>query len=128
MLGRRRLPDLGPPSAEELGPPVSELDRQLLEELQRVGADLSQPRDTRFFLYFASEADAESAASAVARLDFETDVEWREDVPSDEAWRVVAWRDMVVDEPEIARVRRELGAIVVRNWGSLGGWEAAVQL
>jgi hypothetical protein len=106
---------------------VAELDRQLLEELARVGADLSRPRDTRFYLYFAEAGDAEAAAEALAP-EFETEVELREEIDHHERWRLVAWRDMVVGEREIARVRKQLGDVAVRNWGSLGGWEAAVQL
>jgi hypothetical protein len=128
MLGRRRTNDVAPPDPRELPPPVAELDRQLLDELRRVGADLAEPRDTRFFLYFATEEDADAAAETLAELDFEVEVRPREQGAHDERWRVVASRDMVVDEPEIARVRKQLGDVAVRNWGNLGGWEAEVQL
>ena len=128
MLGRRHAPDYVPPSLDELAPPVAELDRQLLDELKKVGADLAEPRDTRFFLYFSSEDDAGAAVEAVEELDFAVDLEPRHDGGHDERWRLVAWRDMVVSEPEIARVRKQLGDIAVRHWGTLGGWEAAVRI
>ena len=128
MIGRRRVPELGPPSPEELAPPVAELDRQLLDELKRVGADLSEPRDTRFYLYFSGADDAHAAAEALDELGFHTEVEPRDEGQHDERWGVVASRDMVVGEREIARVRKQLGDIAVRNWGNLGGWEAAVQI
>ena len=107
---------------------MAELDRQLLDELKRVGADLTEPRDTRFYLYFTGPDDAEAAAEALDELGFHTEVEPRDEGQHDERWGVVASRDMVVSEREIARVRKQLGDIAVRNWGNLGGWEAAVQL
>jgi hypothetical protein len=128
MLGRRRVPDYDPPSADDLAPPVAELDRQLLDELKKVGADLDEPRDTRFFLYFSSEDDAGAAVDAVEELGFAVEVEPRDDAEHEARWRVVAWRDMVVGEREIAVVRKQLGDIAVRNWGTLGGWEAAVRI
>jgi hypothetical protein len=128
MLGRRRVPDYDPPSADDLAPPVAELDRQLLDELKKVGADLDEPRDTRFFLYFASEDDAVTAIDVLEELDFAVELEPCHDGDREERWRVVASRDMVVGEREIARVRKQLGDIAVRNWGTLGGWEAAVRI
>jgi hypothetical protein len=102
----------------------AELDRALIAELARLG-DLAEPRDTRFFLSFADAGDAERAAGVVEEAGFGWALEERD---GDEPWRLVAWRDMVVDEASVADARRLLGRVAVAHWGSLGGWEAQVTL
>ena len=102
----------------------AELDRMLVAELRKFGADLGRPRDARFFLYFDDRADAERAAESIEAEGFETELEETERERA-EPWRLIAWRDMVVDDETIADVRRVFGRIAVANWGSFGGWEAA---
>src|SRR3954454_1547442 len=110
-------------------PAQGDLDRQLIAELKSFGCDLSQPRDTRFFLYFGDFGDAEDAAHAVRAEGFETWIEPRAGAEAQaEPWRLVASRELVVDETSVAEIRALLGRIAVAHWGRLGGWEAAVDL
>jgi hypothetical protein len=110
-------------------PAQSELDRQLVAELKGFGSDLSHPRDTRFFLYFGDFGDAEDAAHAVRDEGFETWIEPRAGADAQaEPWRLVASRELVVDDASVAATRALLGRIAVAHWGRLAGWEAAVDL
>jgi hypothetical protein len=108
----------------ERAPDPVDLDRMLVDELRKFGADLGQPRDARFFLYFHDHGDAERAEFAIREEGFATLIEETE-LDRDEQWRLIAWREMVVDDDAIAEVRRVFGRIALANWGSFGGWEAA---
>jgi hypothetical protein len=108
----------------ERAPDPVELDRMLVDELRKFGADLERPRDARFFLYFHDRADAEQAEQAVREEGFETLIEETE-LDRDEQWRLIAWQELVVDDEAIAEIRRVFGRIALANWGSFGGWEAA---
>jgi hypothetical protein len=115
-------PRSGVPS--DAPPETVELDRMLVEELRKFGADLTRPRDTRFFLYFHDHGDAERAEYAVRDLGFDATIEETE-LERDEQWRLVASRDLVVDDEAIAAIRRDFGKVALANWGTLGGWEVA---
>lgn len=112
------------PERPPLPPDPVDLDRMLVAELEHFGVDLERPRDTRFFLYFDHDTDAEAAADAIRGDGYEALIEETE-AERGEPWRIVAWRDMVVDDDAIADARRAFGRIAVANWGSFGGWEAA---
>lgn len=118
----RAKPDDEPEPAAT--PDPADVDRMLVAELERFGVDIDKPRDTRFFLYFDHEADADRAADAVQAEGYDALIEETEP-ERPEPWRLVAWRDLVVDDDSIAEARRTFGRIAVANWGSFGGWEAA---
>jgi hypothetical protein len=98
-------------------------DQLVIDELRKL-VDLGRPRDTRFFLYFASEGEAQQAGDDAEDAGFAVGIE-RTDGGAQEPWRLVASRDMVVDEAAIADARRVFERIAVTHWGTFAGWEAA---
>ena len=100
-------------------------DSLVLDQLIQFGADLTKPRDARFYLYVRTEADAGAAADALRAEGYATVIEPSATPQSEHPWLVLASRDMVVDTDSIAEARRLFGGLAERYSGDYDGWEAA---
>jgi hypothetical protein len=52
-----------------------EADDLVLDQLRRLGKDLTKPRDARFYLYVRTEEDARAAADELRAEGYTTEVE-----------------------------------------------------
>lgn len=95
----------------------------MIATLVKHGADLSQPRDMRAYLYLQSEEDATACASTLRENGF--------DVTTSEAkkgsWLALAHQEMIVNDQVIAQLRARLTALVSVLDGEFDGWEASPQ-
>ncbi len=98
-------------------------DRMILDQLRKLGADLSRPRHVMQFLYFPSEAGARSAAATLGASRYQVEV--RPPGEGFEEWAAVAETHVVVDEAWVDEMRPQLAAIAHINGGTYDGWEAA---
>jgi rhodanese-related sulfurtransferase len=107
--------DIDPVAADDL----------VLDQLRGLGADLTKPRDARFYLYLRTEEDAGAAAEALRAEGYATVAEPSATPGGEHPWLVPASRDMVVDADTIADARRLFGDLAERYSGDYDGWEAA---
>jgi len=72
----------------------------VLAQLRALGADLSQPRDVRHYLYFPTEASARAAERELAELGYMTEVDGatKSDEVAAKPWRVLASAERVADD------------------------------
>ncbi len=102
---------------------VKHKDLAVLDQLRQHGADLSQPRSTRYYLYFASEEAAADAASRVRAAGFETEG----GSTSGSDWSVICERHNVVATLDYVRAADDdLQAIADDLGGEFDGWEASL--
>ena len=104
-------------------PPPAELDRNILRQLQGLGADLTRPRHLLHFLYFDDETHARAAAAGAETAGYEVSV-----TPPDETvpqWAVRAESTRVVDYTNVAGFRTFFERLADQHSGEYDGWEAA---
>jgi rhodanese-related sulfurtransferase len=102
-----------------------EADDLVLEQLRELGADLTKPRDARFYLYARTEEDARAAADELRAEGYTIVTEPSATPGGEHPWLTLASRDMVVDSDTIAEARRLFGDLAQRYSGEYDGWEAA---
>jgi rhodanese-related sulfurtransferase len=102
-----------------------EADDLVLDQLRKLGTDLTKPRDARFYLYVRTEGDARAAADELRAEGYATVVEPSATPRGEHPWLALASRDMVVDADTIAEARRLFGDLAERYSGEYDGWEAA---
>jgi len=100
-----------------------ERDLAVLENLEEHGADLSEPRDVRVFLYFPSEEAAEAAGGELADAGY--DIVAFEPDGEEEPWAIRASMDLRVDRDNVAGFRSRFEDLAERHGGEFDGWEAA---
>jgi hypothetical protein len=99
-------------------------DGAVIEQLREAGADLSQPREVRYYLYLPTVADAEAVAEASQNGARSIQVE---PAATGDDWLVFIVETVVVDEATMAARRNEFHALVDPRGGTYDGWEAAAQ-
>jgi hypothetical protein len=113
--------------AENAGPraPIGSLeaDRQTLRALRDAGADLTKATEVNFYLYFPSQAAADSAAAQATTPELPTQVKRAAD---GSAWLCLVSGEMVPTEEAIHAASTRLQAVAVAHGGEYDGWEAAV--
>ena len=99
------------------------LDQLVVRQLRGLGADLSQPRHVRHFLYFEHERDARAAAEDIAEGDYDVSVT----APSGEEalWTVVGEGHRVIGAETVAGFRAWFERIAEEHNGDYDGWEPA---
>ena len=97
-------------------------DAAVIEQLRQAGADLSQPREVRYYLYLPGQADANRVATMVAGGARQVDVQPAA-VGSD--WLVLVTETTVVDLELLAARREEWRRALEPLGGEYDGWEAA---
>ena len=95
-------------------------DAQVIESLKQGGADLSKVHDIDFFLMFASESDASSAASELAQIGY--DVVAIEVSPDRTQWQVHAKRKMIPALDAMVAITRSFEALAQSHGGYYDGW------
>ena len=103
---------------------AEEGDQLVLEQLESLGADLSQPREVRHYLYFPAETAASEVADALATEGFTIEKDRGADGRS---WLVLAIQTMVPTPESIAALRTRLTAVADERGGEYDGWEAAAE-
>lgn len=97
-------------------------DAMILEQLVSRGADLSQPRHARFYLYFPDELHAKAAGGPILDVEgFEVKTG-----PSGKEWLLLAEITGVISEETIALYRRLFEEVATKYGGQYDGWEAAL--
>jgi Regulator of ribonuclease activity B len=98
------------------------LDHLVIAQLRGLGADLTQPRHVRHFLYFDDEGNARPAAAEIERAGYDVTIR-----PPNEAapWTVVAEAYRVVGPDTVAGFRAWFEQIAADRNGEYDGWEPA---
>jgi hypothetical protein len=111
-FGRRRAPKT-----------PADADRRALQQLRKLGADLTKPRHVIHFLYFSDEEAARRAAGAVEEAGYKTKVV----APDDRfrEWRVHADATRVLSETTVDGFRSWFDRVASEHGGEYDGWEAA---
>lgn len=104
-------------------PPGPELDLLILRQLEGRGADLTRSRHILHFLYFADEAAAKRAVSAIESAGYEVTLTGPDEDPA--RWSVRAEATRVVDYSTVAGYRTRFEQIADEYGGEYDGWEAA---
>ena len=103
-------------------------DLMVLAELERNGADLTEPRDLVHYLYVPSQAAANEAAAELRSLGYTAKPQRGAGSQPGDAnpWLVLANIDAVVDEERIRWERARFDELAAKYGGDYDGWEAAV--
>lgn len=105
------------------GPDLSDKDSALLESLREAGADLSEPRQVLYFLYFDSQESAAAAADVARSEGFQTEV--GED--SSDQWSVMCEkRSVVLTKERVLADSSLFERIASAHGGQFDGWQASV--
>ena len=100
-----------------------DLDQEVLDQLKKAGSDLSKPHDIEFFLYFADE---ESANTAAREIKEEVNAVKVQQAAKGSGWLCFATRRMVPDHEELVRLRKRFNAITLKLKGEYDGWGTEV--
>jgi regulator of RNase E activity RraB len=98
-------------------------DAETLEELARVGSDLSRSHEIEFFLYMETEAQAHAIATQLQREGFRAEVRPTE---TDTCWLCLATRSMQPDLEALHQLRARFTALAEEAGGAYDGWGATV--
>jgi hypothetical protein len=103
-------------------------DLLVLAELQKNGANLSQPRDLVHYLYVPSQDAAEKAADELRGLGYTAEAKPAAGVQPDDSnpWLVLANFDAVVDQERVRWERARFDELAAKYRGDYDGWEAAL--
>ena len=103
----------------------AELDKLSLQHLQKLGADLAQPRHVIHFVYFEQEVDARRASEEIPKAGWQASV-----LPPDDSttqWVVRAEAIRVVDPHTVPSYRAWFEQVAESCNGEYDGWEAAAK-
>jgi regulator of ribonuclease activity B len=100
----------------------AEADLAILEQLMKLGADLSQPREVNHYFLFQDQ----KVASKVAR---EYGKNWQTEIrkDADGRWSVRLTHLAIVTSDDFAEVRASLKRVAAALDGRYDGWEAAAK-
>ncbi len=106
-------------------------DHKLIDYLERLGLDLTQPRELNVGLVFRSEADARAAEVQLRTLGFDTAIE---ELPrpfltrlfTKREWSLSGTTESPTDTFAMAAHRRDLERIATTHGGVYDGWEVGV--
>jgi hypothetical protein len=99
-------------------------DGATLDELARAGSDLTREHTVEFYLYFPTEASAESVALVLKGEGFDTDVHRIDQEPS---WTLLASRRMKPEMAALRAARDRFSALVAEHGGEYDGWGTQVE-
>jgi hypothetical protein len=97
-------------------------DQAVIDQLRAAGADLTQAREVRYYLYVPTQSDASSLAAAVQSGGRLVQVEA---AATGSDWLVLITETVVVDAATMASRREEFARAVEPFGGVYDGWEAA---
>ena len=96
-----------------------EADERVLDHLARLGCDLSEPRESRHFLYLPTHGGAQAVARALVADGWSISTGRSEGV-----WLVVAARARALTLEVVRETRERLAALASEHGGLYDGWEA----
>jgi len=97
-------------------------DVSIIEQLREHGANLSEPRHVRAFVFFQTQPHAEHAIADLASAGFRGSLGSNE---AQDSWLATVEVEMVVNAEAIADLSRALEAVADRHHGDYDGWEAS---
>src|SRR5262249_41876964 len=98
-------------------------DYCLVKNLRDTGVDLSQARRLSHYLYFCTEAAAQSAMTELSRLGMDVVVRLGADGLN---WLALARHTLMVEEKSLDDLREQLETIADLFGGEYDGWELDV--
>jgi hypothetical protein len=118
-------PEYSPKDLNERSPKlgVRWKDVEVLAQLVKSGADLTQPRHVLYFLYLKTEADAESAAAAARDAGYRVAVDQAVD---GDKWAMTAEIIAITDPPTVIAADDLFQSLADTLEGDYDGWEASV--
>jgi hypothetical protein len=128
LFRRKRKDDDAPvdPEArsEKLG--IKYKDLALLDQLMKLGADLSKPRHALYYLYFQTKEAADAAAGEAGPAGYSCDVHETPNRPGQ--WSLICQRpDAILDPPGVVAADDLFQGIAARHRAEYDGWEAAAK-
>lgn len=118
-----------PPDPNERSPRLGlkNKDLRVLEQLIKVGADLTRPRHVVYYLYFPSEHDARAALAGARQTGLHAAVHAPPNRNPDR-WPLICQRNDIILSPDFVRgIDDQLQALADQYNGDYDGWEAAAQ-
>jgi hypothetical protein len=103
----------------------ADADRKVLDNLVRNGANLSDPRETDWFLYFPTEDIARSAEATLLEHHYEVEVGAPDPGVSDQ-WCVIGTLNVPLSMGYIAGMTRMFNLFAEENGGKYDGWGAEI--
>jgi hypothetical protein len=100
-------------------------DRRVIELMDSLGADFTEPTEVNHYLYFPDEGSAVCASIALLERGF--DVEVGEPLPKRNEWLVLATHRAVVSESSVNLLRHAMERVADDNRGRYDGWEALIE-
>lgn len=100
-------------------------DRRVLANLAENGADLDQPHETDWFLYFPTEEQARSAEEVLTDHEYQVQV----NPPPDgaEEWCVIGTLNVPLSTGYVATMTRMFEVFARDNGGKYDGWGAVIE-
>jgi hypothetical protein len=98
-------------------------DVEVMAQLVKSGADLTQPRHVLYFLYLNTETDAESAAGAARDAGYRAAVDRAVD---GDKWSMIAEIIAITDPPTVIAADDLFQSLADTLGGEYDGWEASV--
>lgn len=121
LFGKKSEPEKTPaPNTPE------QFDQLTLDQLRKLGADLSRPREVRHYLYLPNEEASRDAMEILKDKGFVIDEPPSADPDdgSSNPWAVVATCQAVTNIETLAEARVLFKGIAARSGGEYDGWEA----
>jgi regulator of RNase E activity RraB len=97
-------------------------DREVLNQLEQLGADMERPLETRHYLYFKDRSAAETAAERLREQGYEIAVDVSAAGPG---WLALASNTQLLSPSIVEQLRREMTILAESLGGIYDGWEAA---
>jgi hypothetical protein len=104
--------------------PAADEDREVIYALAQAGADLSQPRDVRHYLYVPNEKIATFLGPRIEQIGYTVETKPEAEGPR---WLILISSLAMVTEEEIALSRKTFEGLAAKAGGEYDGWEAAAK-
>ena len=102
---------------------ADDADRLVIAQLKEQGSDITKPTDVIFYLYFPTQADAESLRATVADMGFTVDIH---QIDGYTDWTLAANKTMIPSEDNILPLNHKFDDLAASKNGTYDGWEAAL--
>jgi hypothetical protein len=118
-------PEYSPKDLNERSPKlgIRWKDVEVMAQLVKSGADLTEPRHVLYFVYLPTESDANTAALNAREAGYRVDVHPAE---KPDGWSMIAEIIAVIDPPTVIAADDFFQAMADSLQGDYDGWEASV--
>jgi hypothetical protein len=100
-----------------------DLDQMVLDQLKKVGSDLSKPHEIEFFLYFPTQTAAAEASAKVEAAGFHVEVRPAAKGPG---WLCKGTKKLIPELKALQKIRKDFTAIAAAGGGEYDGWGTEV--